>query len=271
MLTRSWPVSVLSIKPATALHGLRVLVTRANTQAKPLCQMIEKSGGKALHYPMLALQATPSDPSIAHANEHLSHYDKLIFISANAVDFGLAVLDQQALNASQAQLACVGQQTANALAQQGYDNILHPVQDFSSEGLLRLSAFQDVKTQRILIVRGKGGKEQLKQVLEQRGAEVDYLECYQRLLPAIDYAPLRQSIREQAIDVISCSSNQALDNLLLAAPEPLLYNIAFLPISAAMATKAKTAGFNHVINTAINASDGAILEALHHFKKEALP
>jgi uroporphyrinogen-III synthase len=254
---------VSSIKPATTLNGLRVLVTRATTQAKPLCQLIKQSGGKALHYPMLELQATPGDTSITRANAQLAHYDKLIFISANAVQFGFDTLDSTALNKQQ--FACVGQQTANALSQQGYTDILQPEQDFSSEGLLNLSAFQDVKAQRILIVRGKGGRELLKQKLEQRGAKVDYLECYRRLLPQIDYSPLRHHIRQQSVDVISCSSNQALEHLLLAAPEPQLFNIAFLPISTAMATKAKQAGFNHIINTANNASDAAILESLYHF------
>lgn len=179
---------------------------------------------------------------------------------------GFAALEHPALNPATTQLACVGQQTAQALSQQGYHTILQPQQDFSSKGLLSLSAFQQVNAQRILIVRGKGGRELLKQVLEQRGAQVDYLECYQRLLPQIDYRPLHQAIHQQGIDVISCSSNQALDNLLQVVPETQLFKIPFLPISSAMATKAKYAGFNHIINTANNASDEAILEALCQYQ-----
>lgn len=215
---------------------------------------------------MLELQAIPDDPSIPHANAQLTAYDKLIFISANAVKFAFEVLDRSLLNTQHTQLACVGQQTANTLAAQGYENILRPEQDFSSEGLLSLSAFQQVNKQRILIVRGKGGREQLKQVLEQRGAQVDYLECYQRLLPKIDFAPLEQSICDQQIDVISCSSNQALEHLLAVIKQTALFDIAFLPISASMATKAKQAGFKHIINTATNASDEAILESLCQFR-----
>lgn len=241
-------------------------MTRAHTQAKPLCNMIQQAGGHAVHYPMLALQALPDDPSIPRANARLGSYDKLIFISANAVVFGFAALEHPALNPATTQLACVGQQTAQALSQQGYHTILQPQQDFSSKGLLSLSAFQQVNAQRILIVRGKGGRELLKQVLEQRGAQVDYLECYQRLLPQIDYRPLHQAIHQQGIDVISCSSNQALDNLLQVVPETQLFKIPFLPISSAMATKAKYAGFNHIINTANNASDEAILEALCQYQ-----
>ena len=215
---------------------------------------------------MLELQATPDDPSIAQANTQLPHYDQIIFISANAVNFAFEVLDHRLLNTKQTQLACVGQQTANTLAKQGYLDILHPKFDFSSEGLLSLSAFKAVQGQRILIVRGKGGRELLKQTLEQRGAQVDYLECYQRLLPQIDYTALQQSIREQDVDVISCSSNQALDHLLAVVRQTALFDIAFLPISANMATKAKQAGFKYLINTANNASDEAILDSLCQFQ-----
>ncbi len=219
-----------------------------------------------MHYPMLELEATPDDSSIASTNAQLASYDKIIFISANAVKFGFEVLDRNLLNTQHSQLACVGEQTASSLGKLGYVDILRPERDFSSEGLLRLSAFQSVEKQRILIVRGKGGRELLKQILEQRGAKVDYLECYQRLLPSIDYQPLCAYIQGQSIDVISCSSNQALDNLLTVVKEPVLFDIAFLPISANMATKAKQLGFKYIINTANNASDEAILESLCQFQ-----
>lgn len=259
------PALALNINPAAALNGLRVLVTRANTQASPLCKLIEQAGGRAVHYPMLALQATPNDPSIARANAQLASYDKLIFVSTNAVQFGFDVLDREALS-SRVQFACVGEPTAQALRQHGCKNILQPLRDFSSEGLLSLSAFEDVAAQRILLVRGQGGRELLKQTLELRGATVDYLECYQRLQPNIDYQPLRESIRAMGIDVISCSSNQALEHLLQLVPDAQLFDIAFLPISTAMRDKAQQAGFNYIIKTATNASDEAILESLCNFQ-----
>lgn len=249
-----------------------MLVTRASAQAKPLCQLIEQSDGTALHYPMLELSATPNDPSIALAKSQLSKYSIIIFISANAVHYGMQVLGVLPENI---QLACVGQQTALTLQSYGYQSAIQPTENFSSEGLLALNALQDVDQKSILIVRGNGGRETLKEVLQNRGATVDYLQCYQRQPPdALDNS-LLDKIECREIDIITCSSNQALDNLFKLLPEGVhqaLFDIPLLPISERMSEKAKDYGFKHIINSATNASDTAILAALCQYAgSEAYP
>ncbi len=246
------------------LHGLTVLVTRPTAQAQALCQGIEAAGGTVLHQAMLQLAAIPHSAANHAIKAQLDSYDIILFISANAVRYGLDALG--ALPAG-ARLACVGQQTARALAERGYSASLTPSDDFSSEGLLRLSALQAVAGQRILIVRGNGGRELLRDTLVQRGATVDYLCCYQRLPPEPLQDTLRQAIATGALDVITCSSQQALDNLLALTPAPLrapLLRTPLLPISPRMAANARQQGFKHCLNTAANATDAAILEALCH-------
>ena len=55
----------------------------------------------------------------------------------------------------------------------------------SSEGLLAMNELQAPMGKKVLIVRGVGGRETLKEGLEGRGALVDYAEVYRRDL--IDY------------------------------------------------------------------------------------
>lgn len=236
-----------------------MLVTRPQAQADALCLAIEQSGGQALRYPMLELSALPNDPSIAAAIDQLDQYDLVIFISANAVRFGLEALPP--LPPSTA-IAAVGVATQKALADRGYTKVTVPREDFSSEGLLALPELQEVQGQRILIVRGQGGREYLKQQLQQRGAEVDYLACYQRQPAAVNQHQLRQTIRMGQVDVIYCSSVQALDQLIALVPDPELFDTALLPISPRMLAHARRAGFKQLLPCAANAGDAAILTAL---------
>jgi uroporphyrinogen-III synthase len=72
----------------------------------------------------------------------------------------------------------VGDSTANQLRDTGIAPIVP--QKYSSEGLLELPGLKSIQQQRVLIVRGLGGRETLKQALIKRGAVVDYLEVYKR-------------------------------------------------------------------------------------------
>ena len=83
----------------------------------------------------------------------------MIFISANAVRFGLALVDDYwpqlptGLN-----WYAIGVATAAVLARHGIAAIT-PRRFMSSEGLLAVPALQHVSDQRVLIVKGEGGRE----------------------------------------------------------------------------------------------------------------
>ena len=66
-------------------------------------------------------------------------------------------------------------------------NIFSPIDQFDSKTLLELSEMQNVTDESILIVRGVGGKELLKNELEKKQANIAYLECYQRIFKLIDF------------------------------------------------------------------------------------
>lgn len=245
--------------PANSLQGLRILVTRASHQAEALCESIRQAGGQALHFPVLDIVPAFGHPSIDSVKQRLEDFDIAIFISANAVEFGLQTLGQLP---QRWQLACVGQQTAAALSQHGYHPDIVPAEDFTSEGLLNLDELQQVNQRQILIVRGEGGRETLKQHLLARGAEVSYLECYRRQIPNLDYRPLQAQVKAGAIDVITVSSSQSLDSLSQVCPLAELRQLPLIAINQRMAERAQAAGYTHIAAIAANASDGAILEAL---------
>jgi uroporphyrinogen-III synthase len=89
-----------------------------------------------------------------------------------------------------------------------------PVKTFDSENLLKEEIFSNVKDQKILIIRGIGGRETLKNNLEKRGAIVNYGECYVRKYIDIDLNRLKNDLTNYDHKFILISSTNSAKHLL---------------------------------------------------------
>lgn len=242
------------------LKGDRVLVTRPQHQAGPLCELIESAGGHALRYPALAILP----PIDSHANEailaRLEQYQLAIFISPNAVAMGVEQMQKRGTLPATLQLAAVGKGSALALKQRlGRDPDLYPSELFNSEALLALPELQQVGGKQILIVRGEGGRELLAEILRQRGAEVDYLEVYRRVRPE------PPPPWPEEIDIITVTSREGLQNLydmVSAEHRQQLLNTPLVVVSERSADLAHRLGFRQAVTIARNASNEALLDAV---------
>lgn len=244
-----------------SLNGVQVLVTRPAAQADNLCQLIERHGGQAVRFPTLDIQAECVPPL---AIEKALACDWLIFTSTNAVDFALKAFDGKMPRLQAIRLAAVGQATANTLRLAGLSVACVPKQDFSSEGLLAEAALQDVAAQRIMIVRGVGGREKIAQILRGRGATVDYLEVYRRCLPDVDPSELVQRLRAGQLAASSVTSGEALQNLLALldqASANILFKLPLVVVSDRIEQLAQQVGFEK-ITVSRQPTDAAILETL---------
>jgi len=151
---------------------LNILLTRPLTQVQSLERLVLDIGHHPILFPTLEINALSSIPS------H-NHYDAVIFISANAVEYGAGIL--KALNLKNAQIFAVGGATAKCITQQGFKVDAFPKRNASSEALLALEAVARLKNSRVLIFRGKGGRETLKEGLVKQNNQVEYLEVYERV------------------------------------------------------------------------------------------
>jgi len=105
-------------------------------------------------------------------------------------------------------------------------------------------------------------------MLGQRGARVAELACYRRRCPAMQPGELAQKLSSWQIELAMISSGEGLANLLalLSPAETTKFrHITLLVPSDRVADQAHQAGFDHVL-TAENASDGAMLQALHNWR-----
>jgi uroporphyrinogen-III synthase len=244
------------------LAGAGVLVTRPAGQAQALCRLIESAGGRARAVPTIEILPV-EDPEPARALL-AADWDLLIFTSRNAVELALA-LGFTGDWPRAARLAAVGRATAAALSTAGRAPDLVPSERYDSESLLALPALAQPAGQRVLIVRGEGGRALLGEVLAERGAEVRFAEVYRRMRPAFDARELIAHWGAE-VDLAIATSDEVLLNLieLLGAPgRDALLATPLVVISERTAQTARDLGFRSV-RVAERAEDAAIVAALSH-------
>ena len=195
------------------LHATGVLVTRPERQAGELVAAIESHGGEAIRFPVIEARPRQAAEASAAAAQ-LQNPDIVIFVSANAVHYGLRFADA-------ASIAVVGPATARAVLENGRDVDIRSASGFDSEHLLEAPELQDVAGKTVRIVRGNGGRELLADTLRERGATVEYLEVYQRRVPEYDdpeLALICEQWRNDRIDVVTIMSVETLKNLVELLP-----------------------------------------------------
>jgi len=200
---------------------------------------------------------------------NLAQYDYAVFVSANAVEYGVG--DPASWPKHLVALA-PGPGTITALAAVGIGNARMPATTMDSEGLLALPELADVKDKRIVIYRGSGGRELLGESLARRGAQVDYVECYRRAKPHGDFGTMAAAWRAGEIDALTLTSSEGLDNLWELFDGPSRPSIAATPSfvpHARIAEHARTLGFGHVVVTA--PTDAGLLASLLEYFASSQP
>ncbi|AKR42062.1 uroporphyrinogen-III synthase [Methylophilus sp. TWE2] len=203
----------MTSSPTGGLAGVHIAVTRPPEQASRLTAAITAEGGQVISFPLLDIQGLQDLSAFHAAIAPLSQFDWVIFISSNAVQHGMPLLQQAGIPA-QLKFAAIGPTTAASLQGFGVTEILTPSERFDSEALLALPALQQMQGQRVLIVRGVGGREVLAETLKQRGADVVFGECYRRVNPQSSAQVLAQAYDEGKLQAIVVTSSEALRFLL---------------------------------------------------------
>lgn len=248
-------------------RNLRVLLTRPAGRNEALQSSLQAAGATVAVAPLLAIVPLESlDEASQQASRQrildLDHYHAVIFISVNAVEQGCELIDnywpQWPLGL---QVFAIGEATARALQDRGLPIAAAGGGAMNSEALLASAALQNIDQKRILIVRGVGGRETLAETLRQRGARVDYAECYGRAATEISSGELAALLIQHQINTVVLNSGETLASFVaLTTPEQRRGSAVIVP-SARVADLAANASFGD-IEQAANAGQAATLAAL---------
>ena len=249
-----------------SLADLSVLVTRPQGQAETLMAAINKAGGRASHCAVIDIIGLSDNAQLEQCKQTimaLDTFQHVIFISGNAVKFGMEWVQQY-----WPQLPIdihwhgIGKKTVAQLIAQDVPCEPYQLQGaMNSEALLQHSSLQHLAQQKVLIVRGVGGRDYLAQQLTQRGAQVSYAECYQRVLPSLAEGALPEIIERQAINTVCLNSGESVTNFCQLVGAKGLNKITIVVPGDRVAAIAEELGFEHIV-TAESASDQSMLEAL---------
>ncbi len=252
------------------LAGVGVLVTRPEHQADALCALFAAAGATPIRFPAIAI-LPPADPVAAAAViDDLDRFDLAIFISANAVEQGVAAVRARRDWPDALATASIGAATARALEARGLAPAVRPETRFDSEALLAHPDLQRVRGRRIVVFRGEGGRELLAETLRARGAEVVYAEVYRRARPDVDPAPLLARWRAGEVDVAVVTSVEGLENLVAMlgpAGRPLLHATPLVVASDRVLQKAQHLGVGQPRLVAPASSDQGLFEAVADWRR----
>lgn len=243
---------------------MKVIITRPAEQQSFLQQGLQQLGCQVVSMPTLKIVAEDETGELKQKCLDIDHYSAVIAISANAAHFGVDYLDRYWPQPPvKINWLAVGPATAEVMQQAGLVTQM-PDSQFDSEGLLQLECLQqpNISGQKILIWRGVGGRETLASTLRQRGAQVDYAELYQRLVPS--YTQDEWQIAAQQADLLVVSSGQGLQAVMQQCSDLAKHCPTVLAPSERVAKIAKEFGFADVVKS-VSARDQDTLQAVQYF------
>lgn len=251
------------------LKGVTVLVTRPQTRALQLADIIRTMQGNDIIFPTIEITAPQDMTAVKRAIYSFNESDIAIFISHHAVEYGLGYLAaEKIIPSQQVRIAAIGEGTAKCLIQHGLRVDIVPQHEFNSEALLQHHALRHIEGKKIILFRGEGGRTLLANTLRERGATVIDAVVYCRRKPQIDMTQWWPLLTRQPIDIVVTTSHDGLLNLTEIFSQEYrdwLYRLPLLVISQRMLTMALQLGFQRENIVVATPSDQAIVATIAHW------
>ena len=234
-----------------------VVLTRPQADSERLSQALQSEGFQTRIMPIMTIEAIPTAEQAPAPS--LSDDRLCIFISANAVRFGLPQLGPDLARYPDLSVIAVGNKTRDTLEAEGIHAEVPARAD--SEGLLEMPALSAPDSRDVVIVKGEGGRELLASELTRRGARVTEWACYRRCWPDVDVSELAEIGAELVFQASSGEMLSRLSELLAGEGQTDLFQSSIIVPSGRVASLATQAGWGQVI-LAEDASDDAFMRAL---------
>jgi uroporphyrinogen-III synthase len=187
----------------------KLILTRPLYQNHKLIESIKMENLDIVNMPLIEIEGI-IDYKHSDINQKMNRsIHCIIFISTNAVIYFGQLLKKFNLPFPKANfMAAIGKSTAQLIKDTFGAEVLFPKNIYDSEHLMALSNFDNINEKYCLIIRGKGGRETLKNLLINRGAIVEYLECYQRSMIPLNTENFKDT-KIPSNNFILISSNEA--------------------------------------------------------------
>jgi uroporphyrinogen III methyltransferase/synthase len=258
------------------LFGKRVVLTRAQEQAREFSQLLAAYGAEPVEVPTIQIVPPASWQAIDDAVTRLNTYQWLIFTSVNGVRpfmdrLHAAGKDTRAL--ASLRLCAIGPRTAQELGTYGLTPDVVPT-EFQAEGMIAALAHVGIRGSRVLIPRAEVAREILPQQLRELGATVDVIPVYRTIAPAVDVASLTQQLHDGQVAVVTFTSSSTVRNFMELfggrdAVRPLVARVIIACIGPITARTAEEYGLTVTVMPVENTVPALAEAIVRHFKEGA--
>ena len=240
----------------------KILVVRAKRVEDEFLELLNDANLDFQSIPIMSIKRLPASKLVQDVIENFEHYHFAIFISSNAVKFGVSSLQHSWPTLPQGvQYLCVGQNTGQLLSKYA-SNVASPNTMLTTEGLLLMPQLKLLTDKKVAIFRGKGGREDLTIELKERGALVSVCELYQRFIDKTKVALARSQL--PSVDCLVAHSGQLLESM-GKPPETSVDRICVIVPSARVGGIARGLGYKRVV-----VAESALPTAMLKSTKKAL-
>jgi uroporphyrinogen-III synthase len=197
---------------ARPLSGRGIVVTRPREHAASLAERIRAAGGDPILFPTIEILPPENAGAVSSLVARLDEFHLAIFVSPAAAMRGHGLVSATRNWPEGLRVAAVGIGTAKTLEERGFHSVMAPAGEPDSEALAALPELRDLRGRSVVIFRGQGGREWLRTTLEERGAQVEYAECYRRARPDANAGGLLARWQSGGIEAVSITSAEGLAN-----------------------------------------------------------
>lgn len=213
-----------------------MLVTRPRHQAEVFSDQLRQAGAIPIEFPVIEIVPSTS-AELDIALNQIETYDWLVFTSVNAV----TVVAERLGNAGSVQIAAIGDATAAALVEHGFNVDVVP-DEFVAEVVLPALIERGVSGKRFLLPRAEIARNILPDGLRDAGAIVDVIVAYSMRLPETVDRNVIDAILGGEIDIATVTSPSTVRNLLTLIGGNLPSGITLACIGPITAQAAREAG-----------------------------
>lgn len=243
------------------MSKLNILITRPEPENALSCERVIRQGFHGIALPMLDIVPINDTRKVAAIRSHIFNIDEyqyVIFVSKNAARAAAEwIYNCWPMLPIDTHWIGIGQGTTEELIKENIPAIANP--GHTSEALLKWLKPAKMRGMKVLIVRGEGGRPELGNQLEQRGAQVRYLSLYERKKPVYQ---AQTFVLLPDIDLIWTTSGESLINLnsYIEQYKPSHKSLLILTPSERVNRLAKDMGWQNAI-CANGADDASLITA----------
>ena len=258
------------------LFGKRIVLTRAQEQAREFSQLLAAYGAEPIEVPTIQIAPPANWQAIDAAMTRLSTYQWLIFTSVNGVRpfmDRLHATGKDARALANLRLCAIGPRTAQELGVYGLTPDVVPA-EYQAEGVIAALAHVGIRGSRILIPRAEVAREILPEQLRELGATVDVIPVYRTIIPVVDVASLTQQLHEGQVAAVTFTSSSTVRNFVEVfggrdVVKPLVARVVIACIGPITARTAEEYGLMVTVMPAENTVPALADAIVRHFKEVA--